>query len=1321
VKVTLKWLKLPFTVVLLLVGIGAGMWEKYQEQTNGLKILGDSMLTWASIDPHVFLFIFLPALLYEASSAVDVHIFGRAGMQMVLLAGPGVVISTCLTATVVQELFDYGWDWQTAMCFGSMMSATDPVAVVALLKELGASKRLSLLIEGESLLNDGTAMVVFMVFQKSMGAGAPPLTGSTVCESFVQLAGGGLVLGWVIGQITVFMLANIIDDPACEITLTITAAYGGFFLAEASAIGASGVLTVVVIGLVMSYSGKTAVSPSVEHFMHEFWEMMGFLANTIIFILSGLIIVEKYSDESIRNYDWGLCIALWLALNLIRGFVITLLSPVLTKLGYGLTIAQSLVITWGGLRGAVGLALAMIVEHDPNVDKRVGQLFLFHMAGIVILTLVVNGSTTGMLVRYLKLHKSPAAARKLFENAALTMDKRAAKSVATLKHNPFYSDADWAMVWNLMPIFTDGVVEERRKREAGFNPKFSTVSKASKALSDAYFDEQDEKAMGKTQILAVAKRAAQIGKTGTPKRSRIKVSDRAKSYKHSSSTMNLTPEQYATTVVNSDEQLVQFQFQQTARHMFFNLVKSNYWRQFETGFTSNNAHKALLDGANSAEDQGMLHDVMMQQLDEWMFVESYTQQSTSLSCMSTLPGLSYLSDFYLEKQYQLAYDIANSFILAHKESTSQFIHLLEEDPEHGHGHGHDDHGDDHGDDNDYLDPTALEKKVRGGQMDDMTKQIALEILQDSCYSMGRAQQYLDELKVMHPKTVVSIATKSVCYALLEDMKQHADHLSHHGELEEKEVGIVEKALLKSRKKLHFQFSKSQNSQATVLSSDEMTLEVLKRVPFFQLLSPELQAMLANNAELVNKNRGARLFDRGDMVDGIFVVMRGTVKICATNEGEAIEVETERIGNGETVGMLEVVTGQHKRLTSAECSSSVELIHIRGFHMEQLFRAETNIAVKEAVWRDAACVEVMRHRHRLPVFESLNPQATRLLLSKAQLLDGNAAAVHPLPGRGLLVRGTISDRNGAELTRCVSLWDRAGHPSANGVTFTEDTVLLVIDADGEAAPGDATYGHASEVGTTARTRRRTSVLDAGADSNAQAAAAVAEALQGGTARREQAEFEPYATSSVPPPPPPMPSASLPSSPSSPSSFRRSLPDSVDSAALDRYIDEQVKQRVELQINEQMTDRVAQEMSRMFDATKNVTSTLVAPLKIQQRVHGKRSTAYTPSNSYQPGPQVNDVVRAMQAEGSRSPLDYRMQMHTGADSTAFSASYEAPIPAGELYQQFTAPQLRGAYSTALEHQLSQSPSKLGQSSRHGNGGLAQGQLALRGPDDQARIEI
>ena len=109
----------------------------------------------------------------QAAGSVDIHIFGRAGMQMILLAGPGVLISTFLTACVAKFFFDYHWPWATALTFGAMLSATDPVAVVALLKELGASKRLSLLIEGESLFNDGTAFVVFLLFEASMAVDSP--------------------------------------------------------------------------------------------------------------------------------------------------------------------------------------------------------------------------------------------------------------------------------------------------------------------------------------------------------------------------------------------------------------------------------------------------------------------------------------------------------------------------------------------------------------------------------------------------------------------------------------------------------------------------------------------------------------------------------------------------------------------------------------------------------------------------------------------------------------------------------------------------------------------------------------------------------------------------------------------------------------------------------------------------------------------------------------------------------------------------------------------------------------------------------------------
>lgn len=156
-----KGSRIPYTVVLLLLGIGIGGLEY---GVKNLGVLGDSIRMWSNIDPDLILFLFLPALLFESSFAMDFHQIKRCFFQMLLLAAPGVLISTFLLGVATVKVFPYNWNWSTGLLLGGLLSATDPVAVVALLKELGASKKLSTLIEGESLMNDGTAIVVFRLF-----------------------------------------------------------------------------------------------------------------------------------------------------------------------------------------------------------------------------------------------------------------------------------------------------------------------------------------------------------------------------------------------------------------------------------------------------------------------------------------------------------------------------------------------------------------------------------------------------------------------------------------------------------------------------------------------------------------------------------------------------------------------------------------------------------------------------------------------------------------------------------------------------------------------------------------------------------------------------------------------------------------------------------------------------------------------------------------------------------------------------------------------------------------------------------------------------
>jgi sodium/hydrogen exchanger 10/11 len=223
----------------------------------------------AAIDPHILLYIFLPALIYEGTAAVDFHIFRKEVYQMLLLAGPGVLLATMVTAFISQLAFtEYDWDWSTWLTFGAMLSATDPVAVVALMKDMGAPKQLGILIEGESLFNDGTAMAIFIICMKSMeDPETAPSTGESVLI-FLRLALGGALLGLICGKALIWCLGKMVENAVSEITVTIAACYGSFFIAESSIVRVSGVLAVLGTGLVVAQS-KTAISPAVEEHMHQ--------------------------------------------------------------------------------------------------------------------------------------------------------------------------------------------------------------------------------------------------------------------------------------------------------------------------------------------------------------------------------------------------------------------------------------------------------------------------------------------------------------------------------------------------------------------------------------------------------------------------------------------------------------------------------------------------------------------------------------------------------------------------------------------------------------------------------------------------------------------------------------------------------------------------------------------------------------------------------------------------------------------------------------------------------------------------------------------
>ncbi len=439
---------LPFTVWLLIIGLITGA----AARLGWFESFGfiNHAVSWAGhIDPHLILYVFLPTLIFEAAFAMDVHTFKKTAVNSSLLAIPGIIIAMCLTAAIVigidrLGLGLHGWGWPVAMMFGAVASATDPVAVVALLKELGAGKKLGTLIEGESMLNDGTAIVLFMVFLAAVTGEA---SGTSPVIEFLKVALGGIATGLIVGSISIWWVRKVFNDALVEISVIVVAAYITFFICE-HFLHVSGVLGLVTLGLAMGGVGKTRISPEVEKFLHEFWELFAFIANTLIFIIVGVVIAQQ---TTITGKNILVLLILYAGVHIVRAIVILIFYPVMKRAGYGLPFKDAVVLWYGALRGAVGLALALIVAGDERIPAGIRGQFLFLTAGLVTLTLLINATTIGWLVRKLGITKVSPAKQLIRINARKFLFNSSLNAIEKSKSDRYLSRANWKAVEEYLP------------------------------------------------------------------------------------------------------------------------------------------------------------------------------------------------------------------------------------------------------------------------------------------------------------------------------------------------------------------------------------------------------------------------------------------------------------------------------------------------------------------------------------------------------------------------------------------------------------------------------------------------------------------------------------------------------------------------------------------------------------------------------------------------------------------------------------------------------------------------------------------------------
>lgn len=447
-KSLLRRTRVPYTVALFAVGLLVGLADRYG-LFHAIPRLEDALTGVANINPDFILYIFLPVLIFDAAYELNLHIFRKTLANATLLAAPGLVICMLLTALLLIVIrytipgFEQ-WTWAFALMFGALISATDPVAVVALLHELKTSKRFSTLVDAESLLNDGTGIVCFMLFfGVYTAAGQSEL--SPVLQ-FIQVVAGGVLLGFMAARIVIWFITRINTEALIQNSVIILSAYLVFILSQYY-LGLSGVIALVAFGLTIAYVGKPRLKPQVNEFMENFWDLLTYMANTLVFIIVGVVIAVKV------DFTWAhfaVLLLLYVGLNLIRFVMIMLLYPLMKRLGYGLSKRESVILTWGGLRGALGLTLALMVSYTPAIPEAIRSQVLFFTAGIVTLTLCINATTTRWLLGKLGLTHVPSARLLMDRRVQERIRESGEKYFERLKAREALAGANWKKVAGYM-------------------------------------------------------------------------------------------------------------------------------------------------------------------------------------------------------------------------------------------------------------------------------------------------------------------------------------------------------------------------------------------------------------------------------------------------------------------------------------------------------------------------------------------------------------------------------------------------------------------------------------------------------------------------------------------------------------------------------------------------------------------------------------------------------------------------------------------------------------------------------------------------------
>ena len=431
VAILAQRIKMPFTVALVLVGLGLSL----------TPVVPDIELS-----KDLILGVLVPPLIFEATMHMPWRRLKADLVSILTLAIGGTLIGTFLVGAIIRPFVDV--PWPAALAFGALISATDPVAVIALFRSLGVNKRLTTLVEGESLFNDGAAIVIFGL----AAAGGASFTVSGAIVEFLTVSIGGLGVGLVLGYLVSNVVLKHLDDHLIETAVTLALAFGAYIAAEQ--IHVSGILAVVAAGIIVGDLGLQNTSPTTRLSLLNFWELLSFVVNAFVFLLIGLRI-----DVGLMLDNYQAILVAVATILFVRAVIVYATSWLQNRIAATTFLPLNFQHTmyWGGLRGAVSLALALTLQF--SFDAEISEVLLVMTFGVVLFTLLVQGTTIKPLLNRVGLAgKSEAATEHQRRQARILSDRAGRRELERLRGEGVLQPG----VWNALNDLYDDSLESGR-------------------------------------------------------------------------------------------------------------------------------------------------------------------------------------------------------------------------------------------------------------------------------------------------------------------------------------------------------------------------------------------------------------------------------------------------------------------------------------------------------------------------------------------------------------------------------------------------------------------------------------------------------------------------------------------------------------------------------------------------------------------------------------------------------------------------------------------------------------------------------------------